>query len=79
MVKYYIGNSEVSKYEYEEMFGNDEIRNYVIDLYYENITLSDVPEKHQEKVQKIVDNRIERFGEATITTEEFYRMIEEVI
>jgi hypothetical protein len=84
--RYYITDknniTEIDELEYLNLFGDETIKNYVADLYHENISLSDIPSQFQEQVQAVVNNRIARFGEYNkqeLSPEAFYSMIEEVL
>jgi hypothetical protein len=68
MKKYYIadpekGQIEITEQEYVAIFGTEDIKNYVTDIYYNEISISEVPVELQEQVQITVNNRIAKFGE----------------
>lgn len=85
MKKYYIsdpekGQIEITEQEYISIFGTDDIKDYVVDIYYGKITISDVPIELQERVQTTVNNRIARFGEhqSKATEEDLYNALAEL-
>lgn len=67
-MKYYlpINNKSVvmDEKEYFAHFGEDDIRQYVSDIYHARISIDDVPEDVQKRVIDVVNKRMERFGEA---------------
>lgn len=70
MKRYYIKDNnseqkliEVTEEEYISFCGTEAIRKYCLDIYYNKISISDVPAELQEQVQTTVNNRIARFGE----------------
>lgn len=85
MKKYYItdiekGQIEITEEEYISIFGTEDIKKYVVDIYYGKITISEVPTELQEQVQTIVNNRITRFGEyqSKATEEDLYNALAEL-
>lgn len=69
MKRYYIADEtqpkgfvEVTENEFHALVGCDEIRNYVMDVYHNEIPLSAVPEELREQVQTVVNNKIARWG-----------------
>lgn len=76
------GFAEVTKDEWFAIFGTEDIRSYVTDVYKGKITPAEVPENLQEQVCCCVEARIARFGSYTeqkISTTELQAMIEEVM
>ena len=85
MKKYYISDSnqgqiEITEQEYISIFGTEDIKDYVVDIYYNKISISDVPVELQERVQTTVNNRIARFGEyqSKATEEDLYNALSEL-
>lgn len=85
MKKYYIadpnqGQIEITEEEYISIFGTEDIKKYVVDIYYGKITISDVPVELQEQVQTTVNNRIARFGgyQSKATEEDLYNALAEL-
>lgn len=67
MKKYYIadpnqGQIEITEEEYISIFGTKDIKDYVVDVYYNTLSISEVPTELQDRVQTTVNNRIARFG-----------------
>lgn len=66
--KYYltINNKSVvmDEKEYFAHFGEDDIRQYVSNIYHARISIDDVPEDMQKRVIDVVNKRMERFGAA---------------
>lgn len=66
--KYYltINNESVvmDEKEYFAHFGEDDIRQYVSNIYHAQISIDDVPEDMQKRVIDVVNKRMERFGAA---------------
>lgn len=77
------GGVEITESEYNALLS--EIRtkaDLVNKLYNAEITISDVPTKYQEEIQRRVDERIAAEGEMEeqpVSADEFYSMIEEVL
>lgn len=68
MKRYYITDTnkrfvEVTEKEFITVFGTKDIWKYVIRVYHNTMSISDVPTELQERVQTTVNNRIARFGE----------------
>lgn len=68
-MRYYIedanqmnGFIEVTKNEYESLFGDETTRPYVQAVYCGEMTIEDVPAEYRETVQTIVTNKINRWG-----------------
>lgn len=87
MKRYYIRDNnskqkliEVTEEEYISFCGTENIRKYCLDIYYNKITISDVPVELQEQVQTTVDNRIARFGgyQSKATEEDLYNALAEL-
>ena len=85
MKKYYIadpnqGQIEITEEEYISIFGTEDIKDYVVDIYYNKISISEVPTELQERVQTTVNNRIARFGayNSQATEEDLYNALAEL-
>lgn len=85
MKKYYIANTnkylvEVTEKEFIDIFGTKDIWKYVIRVYHNTMSISDVPTELQEQVQTTVNNRIARFGEyqSKATEEDLYNALAEL-
>lgn len=57
-----LGFIEVSKSEYDALFGDETIRPYVSKVYSGELIIDDVPEHLRASVRLVVDNRINRWG-----------------
>ena len=77
------GGIEITETEYNRLLTEIREKAALVDkLYSGEITLADVPAKWQEEIQRRVDERIAREGEAAqqdILAEEFMNMLEEVL
>lgn len=87
MKRYYIKDNnleqnliEVTEEEYISFCGTENIRKYCLNIYYNKISMSDVPIELQERVQMTVNNRIARFGEyqSKATEEDLYNALAEL-
>lgn len=73
---------EVTESEYLSLFGDENTSVYSRKVYYDEISIEDVPEEFRNTVSEIVVNRTNRYGsysERIIPPNEFQSMIEEVL
>ena len=77
------GGVEITEEEYNRLFIEiQEKASLVNQLYNNEITISDIPTDWQEEIQCRVDERIAAEGKAeeqSISSDEFYSMVEEVL
>lgn len=68
-MKYYIednsqpkGFIEITKAEYNAIFGDDVIRPYAQSVYRGDMAIDDVPDEHKEIVKTVVANKVSHWG-----------------
>lgn len=86
MTRYYMSSSnglmEVTEEEWVSLMGEESYRDYVFQVYRNEITLDEVPEEYRELVSNCVDKWIARSGlyeEQEISSNELGTMIEGVL
>lgn len=69
MKHYYITNlnlekgfEEITESEWNGLFGDENTRPYISQVYREEITIDEVPEEYREAVSACVANRVAKFG-----------------
>lgn len=70
MSRYYITSlteergfiEEITENEWFALFGREEIRPYVSEVYREVVTLEEIPEEIRNEVEAVIETRIARFG-----------------
>lgn len=83
---YYLGSSngltEVTEEEWVSLMGEDTYRDYIFQVYRNEISMDEVPEEYRELVSNCVDKWVARSGlykEQAISSNELGTMIEDIL